>query len=100
MNTIHRNFNQVADAESARSALLAGGFSAASVKLNSHEDAPPVDTGTAAVSNVFDSITPGGAAAAAKARQRAGALLSVDADDEDQEQQAHTIMQRFGGSEA
>lgn len=98
-NTIHRNFTQVADAESARNALLAGGFPASSVTLNQHR-APPSDVATSTVENIVDALTPGGAAAAAKARERSGALLSVDIDDDDQRSQADAIMGKFGASEA
>lgn len=98
-HTIHRNFKQLADAESARNALLAGGFKAASVKLNPHTPLSP-DVATGTVGNIMDALTPGGADAAAQARLRAGALLSVDTDDDEQRQQADAIMNGYGGSEA
>jgi hypothetical protein len=98
MRTIHRNFHQVADAESARSALLAEGFRLNSVKLNTHSSGP-LSAATATVSTMFDMLTPGGPDAAAKARKRAGAMLTVDIDDQEQEQKADAIMQRFGATE-
>ncbi len=98
MRTIHRNFNQITDAESARSALLADGFRLNSVKLNTHHGSMQ-SAATATVTNVFDMLVPGGAEAAAKARKRAGAMLTVDIDDDDQEAQANAIMQRFGATE-
>ncbi len=98
MRTIHRNFQQVADAESARSALLADGFRLNSVKLNNHSTGQ-LSAATEAVSTMFDLLTPGGPDAAAKARKRAGAMLTVDIDDEEQQQKADAIMQRFGATE-
>jgi len=98
--TIHRNFKQVADAESARSALLAGGFSAASVTLNAHKIGDSPDLVAGAVTSIIDQLTPGGEGAAVRARHQEGALLSVDTDDDDQRQQAEAIMQRFGAAEA
>lgn len=97
--TIYRNFEQVADAEGARSALLAGGFRPASIKLNPHTPPKPtVATGT--VSNIFDALTPGGPEAAARARHRSGAMLSIDIDDNEQGEQADAIMQGFGAHPA
>lgn len=99
--TIHRNFPQLADAESARSALLSSGFPQASVKLTKHASLPP-DVATSTVGNLLDSLTPGGPAAAAAARHRAGAaaMLSVDVYDDDDHDKADTIMGGFGASEA
>lgn len=99
--TIHRNFTQTSDAESARNALLADGFTAASITVNPHSR-PGTDTATQTVSNVLDALTPGGAVAAAAARKRlaAGALLSVDVEDNEQREQADAILRRFGASEA
>ncbi|MFA9219184.1 MAG: hypothetical protein ACEQSK_19040 [Sphingomonadaceae bacterium] len=98
MRTIHRNFQQITDAESARSALLADGFRLNSVKLNTHHAAAS-STATSAVTNVFDRLVPGGAEAAARARKRAGAMLTIDIDDDDQEAQANSILQRYGATE-
>ncbi|WP_296001787.1 hypothetical protein [Rugamonas sp.] len=98
--TVHRNFKQVADAESARSALLAGGFSASSVTLNAHTIGDSPDLVAGAVESIIDQLTPGGEGAAVRARHQEGALLSVDTDDDDQRQQADAIMQRFGAVEA
>lgn len=96
--TIHRNFKQVGDAESARSALLAAGFSASAVQLNAHT-ARPGDASTNAVSNVLDSLTPKNTSAATAALHPA-CLLSVDTDDQDQLAQAETIMAGYGATEA
>lgn len=98
--TVHRNFKQVADAEGARAALLAGGFSAESVTLNAHKIGDSPDLVAGAVESIIDKLTPGGEGAAVRARQQDGALLSVDTDDDDQRQQADAIMQRFGAVEA
>ncbi|MGV7210452.1 hypothetical protein ACLB1G_21670 [Oxalobacteraceae bacterium A2-2] len=100
-HTIHRNFKQTSDAESARNALLADGFPAASVTVNPHSR-PGTDAATQAVSNVMDALTPGGPAAAAATRERlaAGALLSVDVDDDEQREQADAILRRFGAVDA
>lgn len=97
--TIHRNFDQVTDAESARSALLAKGFPSASVKLTKHTPLPP-DLATSTVGNILDSLTPGGPAAAAHARERAGAMLTVDIYDEDEGANADAIMNGFGARSA
>ena len=97
--TIHRNFEQVTDAESARSALLSNGFPTASVKLTKHTTLPP-SVATSTVGNLLDSLTPGGAAAAAHARQRSGAMLTVDIYDEDEQGKADSIMGGFGASAA
>ena len=97
--TIHRNFDQVTDAESARSALLAKGFPPASVKLTKHTPLPP-DLATSTVGNILDSLTPGGPAAAAQARARAGAMLTVDIYDEDEGANADAIMSGFGARSA
>lgn len=97
--TIHRNFPQQADAESARSALLSGGFPLASVKLTRHAELPPT-VATSTVGNLLDALTPGGPAAAAAARHRAGAMLSVDVYDDEERDKADAIMGGFGATEA
>jgi hypothetical protein len=97
--TIHRNFPQISDAESARSALLASGFPQSSVQLTKHAAlAPNVATDT--VGNLLDSLTPGGPAAAAAARHRAGAMLSVDVYDDDDHDKADSIMGGYGATDA
>ena len=83
-STIYRNFRQIADAEGARSALLADGFANSAVQLNLHE-ARPLSTTASAVQNKPD---------------RPAALLSVDVDDDAQREQADRIMSRFGAQEA
>jgi hypothetical protein len=97
--TIHRNFPQQTDAESARSALLSGGFPLSSVKLTKHAELPP-SVATSTVGNLLDALTPGGAAAAAAARHRAGAMLSVDVYDDEERDKADAIMGGYGASEA
>ena len=97
--TIHRNFEQVTDAESARSALLSNGFPVASVKLTKHTPLPP-NVATSTVGNILDSLTPGGPAAATQARQRGGAMLTVDIYDDDERDKADTIMNGFGAHPA
>lgn len=96
--TIHRNFKQIGDAEGARGALLAAGFQAAAVTLNSHA-ARPGDATTNAVSNVLDALTPKNGPAATAALHPA-CLLSVDTDDDDQRAKADSIMAGFGASDA
>ncbi|WEF35782.1 hypothetical protein [Pseudoduganella chitinolytica] len=98
-DTIHRNFKQVADAESARAALLQAGFDGSAVQLNLH-DARAQDTTTNAVENIMDSMTPDDADDTDHATPRAAALLSVDVDTEQEREQANTIMLRFGAVEA
>jgi len=97
--TIHRNFEQVTDAESARSALLAKGFPPSTVKLTKHTALPP-SVATSTVGNILDALTPGGPAAAAHARERSGAMLSVDIYDEDEGSNADAIMSGFGARPA
>jgi hypothetical protein len=97
--TIHRNFEQVTDAESARSALLSNGFPVASVKLTKHTPLPP-NVATSTVGNILDSLTPGGPAAAAQARMRSGAMLTVDIYDDDDREKADAIMSGFGAHPA
>jgi hypothetical protein len=97
--TIHRNFPQVTDAESARTALLSNGFPPASVKLTKHTTLPP-SVATSTVGNLLDALTPGGPAAAAHARERSGAMLTVDIYDEDEQEKADSIMRGFGASTA
>jgi len=97
--TIHRNFPQHTDAESARSALLSGGFPQAAVKLTKHAELPP-SVATSTVGNLLDALTPGGPAAAAAARHRAGAMLSVDVYDDEEQDKADAIMGGYGASEA
>lgn len=97
--TIHRNFPQHTDAESARSALLSGGFPLASVKLTKHAELPP-SVATSTVGNLLDALTPGGPTAAAAARHRAGAMLSVDVYDDEERDKADAIMGGYGATEA
>jgi len=97
--TIHRNFEQVTDAEQARTALLSNGFPQSSVKLTRHHPLPS-DVATSMVGNLLDALTPGGPAAAAAARQRSGAMLTVDIYDDDDREKADSIMGGFGASEA
>lgn len=97
--TIHRNFPQVTDAESARSALLSSGFPPSSVKLTKHTTLPP-NVATSTVGNLLDALTPGGPAAAAAARQRSGAMLTIDIYDDDEGSKADSIMGGFGASAA
>ncbi|SHN38540.1 hypothetical protein SAMN05192549_109147 [Duganella sacchari] len=96
--TIHRNFEQVADAESARSALLSSGFPQSSVKLTKHTTPAP-NVATSTVGNLLDSLTPGGPAAAAAARQRSGAMLTVDIYDDDDQDKADSIMGGYGAKD-
>jgi len=99
-NTLHRNFNQVADAESARDALLAAGFHSSAVKLNLHEvDPAKVDITTTAVNNIMKELTPGPDVDVASLAHPA-ALLTVDADTDDERSRADTIMQSYGATEA
>jgi hypothetical protein len=97
-DTIYRNFKQVADAESARAALLDAGFHGSAVQLNLHE-ARPMTTTTAAVQNIMDSLTPDDVDNTDKP-DRPAALLAVDVDNDIQREQANTIMLRYGGVEA
>nr|WP_315398248.1 hypothetical protein [uncultured Duganella sp.] len=97
--TIHRNFDQVTDAESARTALLSKGFPPSTVKLTRHTALPPT-VASSTVGNILDALTPGGPAAAAHARERSGAMLSVDIYDEDEGANADTIMSGFGARPA
>ncbi|NVM78817.1 hypothetical protein FHW83_004647 [Duganella sp. SG902] len=97
--SIHRNFEQVTDAESARSALLSNGFPLSSVKLTKHTSLPP-NVATSTVGNLLDALTPGGPAAAAAARQRSGAMLTVDIYDDDERDKADSIMGGYGAREA
>ena len=62
--TLHRNFTEVTDAESARTALLAKGFPPASVTLTRHKPLPQ-NGATSTVSHLLDNLTPGGPDAAA-----------------------------------
>jgi len=87
-STIYRNFRQIADAEGARSALLAEGFANSAVQLNLHEARP-----------IMDSLTPDDVDNTDKP-DRPAALLSVDVDDDAQREQADRIMSRFGAQEA
>jgi hypothetical protein len=97
-STIYRNFRQIADAEGARSALLAEGFANSAVQLNLHE-ARPLTTTASAVQNIMDSLTPDDVDSTDKP-DRPAALLSVDVYDDAQRDQADTIMARFGAQEA
>lgn len=96
--TIYRNFRQIADAEGARSALLAEGFTYSAVQLNLHE-ARPLSTTASAVQNIMDSLTPDDIDSTDKP-DRPAALLAVDVDDDAQREQADRIMARFGAREA
>jgi hypothetical protein len=98
--TIHRHFDRVADAESARSTLLAEGFRNGSIKLTVHNAPGGHTVAIDTVQHILDELTPGGASAALQARRRPGALLSVDIDYEDQREQADAIMHRFGAIDA
>lgn len=99
-NTLHRNFKQVTDAESARSALLAAGFHSSAVKLNLHEvDPAKVDITTAAVDNIMKELTPGPDVNIASIAHPA-ALLTVDADTDDERSRAESIMRSYGATEA
>lgn len=98
-DTIHRNFQQVADAESARAALLDAGFPGAAVQLNLH-DARAKDTTTNAVDNIMDSLTPDDADQTDHPVAHPAALLSVDVDTDEQREQANAIMLRYGATEA
>ena len=97
--TIHRNFEQVTDAESARSALLAKGFPPSTVKLTKHTPLPPT-VASSTVGNILDALTPGGPAAAAHARERHGAMLTVDIYDEEEGGKADSIMSGFNARQA
>lgn len=97
-NTIYRNFRQVAEAEGARSALLAEGFSNSAVQLNLH-GARPMSTTASAVQNIMDSLTPDDVDNTDKP-DRPAALLAVDVYDDIQREQADRIMARFGAQEA
>ncbi len=97
-DTIYRNFKQVADAESARAALLDAGFHGTAVQLNLH-DARPITTTAAAVQNIMDSLTPDDVDTTDRP-DRPAALLAVDVDNDIQREQANTIMLRYGGVEA
>jgi len=97
-DTIYRNFKQVADAESARTALLDAGFHRTAVQLNLHE-ARPLSTTASAVRNIMDSLTPDDVDHTDKP-DRPAALLAVDVDNDIQREQANTIMLRYGGIEA
>ncbi|TWI65284.1 hypothetical protein IP91_02692 [Pseudoduganella lurida] len=98
-DTIHRNFKTVADAESARAALLDAGFHGSAVQLNLHT-ASATDTSTNAVNNIFDSLTPDDADNTDHGKARPAALLSVDVDTDVHREQANTILLRYGGVEA
>jgi hypothetical protein len=99
-NTLHRNFKQVADAESARDALLAAGFQGSAVKLNRHEvDPAKVDITTAAVDNIMKELTPGPDVNIASI-PHAAALLTVDADTDEERARADSIMRSYGATEA
>jgi hypothetical protein len=98
--TIHRNFNTVADAEAARAALLGAGLSGSAVQLNLHEARGP-DTTTQAVEGILDSLTPDDADDTDHpAVTRPAALLTVDVDSDGQRDQVNAILLRYGGTEA
>ncbi|UGQ47535.1 hypothetical protein [Massilia endophytica] len=98
-DTIHRNFKQIEDAESARAALLAAGFHGSAVQLNLHETRAGTTT-VNAVENIMDSLTPDDADNTDHGAPRHAALLSVDVATEMEREQANTIMLRYGGVEA
>ena len=98
-DTIHSNFKQIADAESARAALLAEGFHGSAVQLNLHT-ARAMDTSTNAVDNILDSLTPDDADDTDHPAERPAALLSVDVITEVEREKANTILLRYGGVEA
>jgi hypothetical protein len=98
-DTIHSNFKQIADAESARAALLAEGFHGSAVQLNLHT-ARAMDTSTNAVDNILDSLTPDDADDTDHPAERPAALLSVDVITEVEREKANTILLRYGGTEA
>ncbi|KQN78931.1 MULTISPECIES: hypothetical protein [Duganella] len=97
--TIHRNFTEVTDAESARTALLSKGFPPASVTLTRHKPLPQ-NGATSTVSHLLDNLTPGGPDAAEHARERSGAMLTIDIYDDDQVEQADAILSSFGARAA
>jgi hypothetical protein len=98
-DTIHRNFKTVEDAESARAALLEAGFHGSAVQLNLHSAHDP-DTTQQAVENIMDSLTPDDADDTDHPAPRPAALLSVDVDTDEQRERAHTLMLRYGATEA
>lgn len=98
-DTIHHNFKQIADAESARAALLQEGFHGSAVQLNLH-NARAADTSTSAVENIMDSLTPDDADDTDHPVERPAALLSVDVATEVEREKANTILLRYGGTEA
>lgn len=97
--TIHRNFTEVKDAESARTALLAKGFPPASVTLTRHKPLPQ-NGATSTVSHLLDNLTPGGPDAAEHARERTGAMLTIDIYEDEQQEQADAIIASFGARAA
>ena len=97
--TIHRNFTEVTDAESARTALLAKGFPPASVTLTRHKPLPQ-NGATSTVSHLLDNLTPGGPDAAEHARERNGAMLTIDIYEDEQQAQADAIIATFGARAA
>ncbi|GGY84331.1 hypothetical protein ACFFTM_05425 [Pseudoduganella plicata] len=98
-NTIYRNFKQVADAESARTALLDAGFQPSAVQLNTH-DPRGQDTSTNAVDNIMNSMTPDDADTTDHGAPRAAAMLTIDVDTDEERDQADAIVRGFGASEA
>jgi hypothetical protein len=98
-DTIYRNFMKLEDAESARSALLAGGFPAPAVKLTPHH-AGERSTTVSTVENIMNSLTPDDADGTDEPRPRPVALLAVDVLDMPQREQAESIMQRFNAMDA
>lgn len=97
--TIHRNFTEVTDAESARTALLSKGFPPASVTLTRHKPLPQ-NGATSTVSHLLDNLTPGGPDAAEHARERSGAMLTIDIYEDEQLEQADAIIASFGARAA
>ena len=98
-NTIYRNFKQLADAESARTALIDAGFQASAVQLNTH-DPRGQDTSTNVVDNILNSMTPDDADTTDHGAPRAAAILTIDVDTDEERERADSVMSRFGGVEA
>jgi len=98
-NTIYRNFKQLADAESARTALIDAGFQASAVQLNTH-DPRGQDTTTNAVDRIMNSMTPDDADTTDHGEPRAAAMLTIDVDGDEERERADSVVSRFGAVEA
>ena len=98
-DTIYRNFKQIADAESARAALLQAGFQSSAVQLNTH-DPRGQDTTTNAVDRIMNSMTPDDADTTDHGAPRAAAMLTIDVDGDEERGRADSVVSRFGGVEA